>query len=71
MKKMMILKKTIWEYTQSNNLARYINFYDVINERNAQYPFATFNTDRNNKAGMHWWKFLDIHPKKNCFYLIV
>ena len=55
----------------SNNLTRYINFHNVINERNAKYPFAIFNTDRNNKAGMHWWSFLDIYPKKICFYLIV
>ena len=41
----------------SNNLTRYINFHDVINERNAKYPFAIFNTDRNNKAGTHWWSF--------------
>ena len=52
----------------SNNLTRYINFHDVINERNAKYPFAIFNTDRNNKAGLHWWSFLDIYPKKNCFF---
>ena len=65
------LKKNYMEVYSSNNLTRYIKFYDVISERNPKYPFATFNTDRNNKAGMHWWKFLDIHPKKNCFYLIV
>ena len=55
------------EVYSSNNLTRYINFHDVINERNAKYPFAIFNTDRNNKARMHWWNFLDIHPKKFVF----
>ena len=33
--------------------------------------FAIFNRDRNNKVGQHWWSFLDIHPKKKLFYLIV
>ena len=51
----------------SNNLTRYINFHNVINERNAKYPFEIFNTDRNNTAGTHWWSFLDIHPKKKLF----
>ena len=41
----------------SNNLTKYVNFHDVINERNAKYPFAIFNTDRNIEAGMHWWSF--------------
>ena len=61
------LKKNYMGVYSSNNLTRYINFHDVINERNAKYPFAIFNTDRNNKAGMHWWSFLDIHPKKFVF----
>ena len=52
----------------SNNLTKYVNFHDVINERNAKYPFAIFNTDRNNKAGLHWWSFLDIYPKKIVFF---
>ena len=57
-------KKIYMGVYSSNNLTRYINFHNVINERNAKYPFAIFNTDRNNKAGMHWWSFLDIYPKK-------
>ena len=66
------LKKKLYGSYSSNNLTRYINFHNVINERNAKYPFAIFNTDRNNKAGTHWKSFLDIHQKKkNCFYLIV
>ena len=58
------LKKNYMGVYSSNNFTRYINFLDVINERNAKYPFSIFNTDRNNKSGMHWWSFLDIHPKK-------
>ena len=51
----------------SNNFTRYINFPDVINERNTKYQFAIFKTDRNNKAVTQWWSFLDIHPKRNLF----
>ena len=54
------LKKNYMGVYSSKNLTRYINFHNVINERNAKYPFAIFNADRNNKAGMHWWSFLDI-----------
>ena len=25
------------------------------------------NTDRSDKAGTHWWSFLDLHPKKEIF----
>ena len=55
------------EVYSSNNLTRYINFHDVINERNTKYPFAIFNTDRNNKAGTHWWSIVNVHPKKFVF----
>ena len=68
---MMILKKNYVGVYSSNNLRRYINFHDVIIERNAKYPFAIFNTDRNNKAGMQWWSSLHINPKKKNFYLRV
>ena len=53
MKKMLIWKNYIGVYS-SNNLTIYINVCNVIKERNAKYQFATFNTDRNNKAGLHW-----------------
>ena len=32
--------------------------------KRAKYPFAIFNTDRENKPGTCWWSFLDIYPKK-------
>ena len=49
----------------SDSITKYINFYDIIKERRAKYPFAIFNTDRENKPGTHWWSFLDIYPKKD------
>ena len=48
----------------SNNLTRYINFHNVINERNAKYQFSIFNTERNNKSGTHWWSFQIFIQKK-------
>ena len=46
-------------------VTKYIKFHELIKEqRKSKYPFAIFNTDPHNKAGTHWWSFLDIHPKK-------
>ena len=39
----------------------------MMNEKGTQYPFIIMNTDRSNKKGMHWWRFLDLHPKKEIF----
>ena len=50
-----------------NSITRYINFYEIMKKRNAKYPFAIFNTDKENKPGKHWWSFLDIQPKNNLF----
>ena len=36
---------------------KYINFYEIIKAKGAKYPFAIFNTDQENKPGMHWWSF--------------
>ena len=49
----------------SDSITKYINFYNVIKEKSSKYPFAIFNTNRENKPGTHWWSFLDIHPKKD------
>ena len=63
-------KKNYMGVYSSNNLTRYISFHDVISEKkNAKYQFAIFNTDRNNKAGTHWWRFF--RYSSICFYLIV
>ena len=52
-----------------NNYMGYINFYEIIKKRNAKYSFAIFNTDKHNKPGMHFWSFMDIHPKRNLLLL--
>ena len=58
------LKRKFMGVYSSGSITKYINFYGIIKERRAKYPFAIFNTDRENKPGKHWWSFLDIHPRK-------
>ena len=31
------------------------------------YPFIIMNMDGSNKNGMHWWNFLNLHPRKEIF----
>ena len=50
-----------------NSISKYINFYKIIKQRNSKYPFAIFNTSKENEPGKHWWSFLDIQPKNNLF----
>ena len=50
-----------------DSTTRYINFYEIIKRRNVKYLFAIFNTDKQNEPGIHWWRFMDIHPKNNLF----
>ena len=54
----------------SNNLARYISFHDVISEKkniNLQFLIQIETIKQERIGGV----FLDIHPKKICFYLTV
>ena len=50
-----------------DSITRYINFYEIIKRRDAKYPFAIFNTDKENEPGVDWWSFMDIHSKNNLF----
>ena len=50
-----------------NSIIKYINFYEIIKQRNSKYPFAIFNTSKENEPGKHWWSFLDIQPKNSLF----
>ena len=67
MKKTKILKKNYMGTYSIDSITRYINFYKIIKRRDGKYPFAIFNTDKENKPGIHWWSFMDIHPQKNLF----
>ena len=51
-----------------DSITKYINFYEIIKKRNAKYPFAIFNTDKENQPGVQWWSVLDINPKNNYFF---
>ena len=53
MKKMKILKKNYMRTYSIDFITRYINFYEIIKRRNAKYPFAIFNTDKENEPGVH------------------
>ena len=48
-----------------DSISKYINFYEIIKQRNSKYPFAIFNTSKENEPVKHWWSFLDIQPKNN------
>ena len=50
-----------------DSITRYINFYEIIQRRNAKYRFAIFNTDKENEPGVQWWSFMNIHLKSNLF----
>ena len=58
------LKRNFMGVDSSDSITKYINFYNIIKEKRAKYPFAIFNADRENKTGTHWWSFLDIYLKK-------
>ena len=34
-----------------------------------RYPFIIMNTDRSDKNGTHWWSFLDLHERKEIFFI--
>ena len=59
------LKRNFMDVYSSDSITKYINFFNITKEKRAKYPFAIFNTDRENKPGTHWWSSLDIHPKKD------
>ena len=62
------LKQNFVGVYSSNSITRYINFYKVIKERKAPYPFAIFNTDRTDEPGTHWWSFLNFYPKNDLLF---
>ena len=47
-------KKLYMGVYSSDSITKYINFYDIIKEKRGIYPFAIFNSDRENKPGTHW-----------------
>ena len=53
----------------SNQIFHFINFHKLINEKNVQYPFMIINTDRDNKKSTHWLRLLELHPRRNIFFV--
>ena len=52
----------------SNYINRFISYHSIIKDRpKVKYPFVIMNTDRSDRAGTHWWSFLDLHQKKEIF----
>ena len=52
----------------SNFINKFISYHSIIKNRSkVKYPFIIMNTDRSDRAGTHWWSFLDLHPKKEIF----
>ena len=41
----------------------------MMTETSARYPFIIINTDRSDKKGTYWWSFLDLHSKKEIFFI--
>ena len=64
------IKKNYMTVYPMDSITRYINFYEIIKQKNGKCPFAIFNTDKHNQSGTHWWNFMDIHPQKTYFYLM-
>ena len=54
-----------------DSITKYINFYEIIKQRNANYPFAIFSTDKEKEPGVHWWSFINIQPKNNLFLILM
>ena len=61
------LKKNYMGTYSIDSITKYLNLYETIKRRNGKYPFAIFNTDKENEPGVHWWSFIDIHPKNSLF----
>ena len=52
----------------SNYINRFISYHSIMKDRSkVKYPFIIMNTDRSDRAGTHWWSFLDLHQKKEIF----
>ena len=52
----------------SNYINKFISYHSIIKDRSkVKYAFIIMNTNRSDRAGTHWWSFLDLHQKKEIF----
>ena len=65
------LKRNFVGVYLSDSITKYINFYNIIKEKIAKYPFAIFNTDRKNNQERIGGAFLIFIEKKIFYYLKV
>ena len=63
------LKQNFIGVFPTNYTNKFNKFHDILIESGASYPFVIMNTDRADKKDTHWWSFLDLHPKKEIFFL--
>ena len=62
------LKNNFIGVSPSNFINKFISYHSIIKDRSkVKYPFIIMNTDRSDRAGTHWWSFLDLHQKKEIF----
>ena len=62
-------KKKFIRVFPTNYINKFISCHDILIESGAYYPFVIMNTDRADKKGTHWWSSLDLHPKKEIFFI--
>ena len=46
-------KKNYMSTCSIDSIMKYINFYEIIKQKNAKYPFAIFNIDKENEPGVY------------------
>ena len=47
------LKKNYMETYSIDSITRNADFYEIMRKTNGKYPFAIFNTDKENAPGIH------------------
>ena len=65
------LKRNFMGVYSSDSIIKYINFYNIIKEKRAKYPFTIFITDREKKQERIGGAFLIFIQKEIFYYLIV
>ena len=64
------LKKNFIGAFFSNFINKFISCHSIIKDKSkVKYPFIIMNTDRSDRAGTHWWSFLDLHQKKRNLFI--
>lgn len=54
----------------SNEINYFVNSHHLLRKNDAQYPFTILYSNRSDKAGMHWWNILGLHPQKRNIFIL-